>query len=94
MTHIEFETHFAEQAEKFGIANVIRESGEDYAFQSFMLAMSGIVARNEQKSLDEEKLDKLVMDNTPARVPPCFNYRMTFQKGYKAGYKQGWEDKK
>lgn len=57
MTHAEFEYHFAKEAEKFGIAEFIRENKKDYDFQSFMLALSGIVARNEP--VDEDKLDDL-----------------------------------
>lgn len=57
MTHVEFEYHFTEQAERFGIAKIIRQRGEEYAFHSFMLAMSGIVVRNEP--INEEKLDSL-----------------------------------
>lgn len=98
MTHAEFEIHFAEQAEKFGIAKVIRESGEDYAFQGFMLAMSSIVVMNEPKSLDEDRLEELAKANALRywnRNKPNYSTwgRITCAKSYKDGYKQAWEEK-
>lgn len=97
MTHVEFEMHFAEQAERFGISKIIRQRGEEYAFQSFMLAMSGIVARNEPKPIDEDELDKLARKYAEEE----YQYDLKDEdidfhcciEDFKAGYRKAWEDK-
>ena len=88
MTHVEFEYHFTKQAERFGIAKIIRQSGEEYAFQSFMLALSGIVARDQTSSVNEEELDKI------AREEYYKGEELTAQwfEGFKAGYRKAMEE--
>lgn len=93
MTHVEFEMNFAEQAERFGISKIIRQRGEEYAFQSFMLAMSGIVARNEPKSIDEEELDEFAKEFANKYSYPHTEQNANLQCGIKAGYRKAWEDK-
>lgn len=93
MTHVEFEKHFAEQAERFGVAKIIRQRGEDYAFQSFMLALSGIVARDEPKPVDEEKLDELATRfyYTDEDAASYDNEIEIITEAFKAGYRKALE---
>lgn len=83
MTHVEFEYHFAKEAERFGISKLIRENNKDYDFQSFMLSLSGIVARNEP--IDEKELE------TKAAIYADAYYKKTdemkiAEEAFKAGY--------
>lgn len=87
MTHIEFEHHFAEQAERFGIAKIIRQRGEEYAFQSFMLAMSSIVARDDPKPIDEEELDKLILPYVREYVKEHPKSLVSYTDGIKTGFR-------
>lgn len=97
MTHVEFEINFAEQAERFGIAKIIRQVGEEYAFQSFMLALSGIVARDQTSPINEEELDKLAMlyDLNHDDIPPYANTATVWnliREAFKAGYRKAMEE--